>query len=119
MAERARLGSSAPDLDISGFTPKPKQPERPVEEIREASEKAGLVSREPPKKPLKKADRRYRTGRNIPLTTKISPRANELLNGIYEQHKDETGYPTLKVGQILEYGLELYRKELDSRNGQE
>jgi len=115
MAERAKLAAPAiPEIDVSGFTPKQpvKQPEAAVEAIREASAKAGLVSREPaPKKPAKKLDRRRRTGRNIQLSAKISEHAQALINEIYEAHRDKENWT---IGQILEFGLEALKRQLEN-----
>lgn len=98
-------------LDLSGFEPK-KEALKPAPEIRAAAEFQNFQSREPPKKP-KKADRRYRTGRNIPLATKISANASNLLYGIHDEHRDASGNPKWTIGEIIEFGLELFRKELD------
>jgi len=115
MAERTKIADPAtPELDFSGFTPKQpaSQPERPIEEIREASAKAGLVSREPPRKPIKKLDRRRRTGRNIQLSAKISERAQGMLDDIYETNRNPDGTAKWTIGQILEFGLEAFKREL-------
>lgn len=118
MAERAKLTDPAtaevPQLDISGFAPKqPIKPETSMEAIREASAKAGLVSREPAQKKLKKLDRRRRTGRNIQLSAKISERAQQLINELYDKNRDSEGNPKWTIGQILEFGLEAFKRELE------
>ena len=96
------------DMDISGFEKKPDP-----QAIKEAAEKLDFRSREAkPAKP-KTIDRRYRTGRNIPLSTKISERCNELLYGTYDAHRDENGNPRWTIGQIIELGQEALRRELD------
>jgi hypothetical protein len=120
MAERAPLVDPAtaetPKIDISGFGPKlPAKPlETPVDAIRDASEKAGLVSREPAsqKKSAKKLDRRRRTGRNIQLSAKISETAQELLDEIYESNRNPDGTAKWTIGQILEFGLEAFKRDL-------
>jgi len=106
------------ELDISGFAPK-TEPPAPKPEIRAAAEAQNFQSREPKPKPVKKVDRRYRTGRNIPLSTKISERCNELLYGTYEAHRDENGNPKWTIGQIIELGQEALRRELDNRKAGE
>lgn len=117
MAERAKLvdTAAAPELDVSGFAPKQpaRQPEADLDAIREASAKAGLVSREPSpkKKPLKNLDRRRRTGRNIQLSAKISERAQKLLDEIYEAHRDKENWT---IGQILEFSLEAFKRDLEN-----
>ena len=102
------------ELDISGFEKKPD-----AQAIKESAEKLDFRSREPkPPKP-KKIDRRYRTGRNIPLSTKISERCNQLLYGTYDAHRDENGNPKWTLGQIIELGQEALRRELDKAKAQE
>ena len=120
MAERAKLVPNiTTEIDVSGFGPKQaaKQPETVVETIREASEKAGLVSREPAtqKKPVKKLDRRRRTGRNIQLSAKISEHAQELLDEIYEARRHKENWT---IGQILEFGLEAFKRQLEQGRGE-
>ena len=84
-----------------------------MEAIREASAKAGLVSREPAQKKSKKLDRRRRTGRNIQLSAKISERAQQLINELYDKNRDSEGNPKWTIGQILEFGLEAFKRELE------
>ncbi len=121
MAERAKLVDPvAPEslqIDVSAFVPKQpaRQPEIPVEAIREASAKAGLVSREPAQKnAAKKTDRRRRTGRNIQLSAKISQRAQELIDELYETNVNPDGTAKWTVGQILEFSLEAFKRELEA-----
>jgi hypothetical protein len=117
MAERAKLTApTVPDLDVSGFKPRQSTPERPIEQMREASERAGLVSREPQKKPAKKADRRRRTWRHEQLNIKCTePEKGEFL-ALFDtyQAKDD------KITQI-EVLLMAVRalKQLDSRKAGE
>lgn len=114
MAERA--GVFEEDFEISSFAPKkPARREEPgAEAVRAVSENASFKSREPAQKAPKKADRRYRTGRNIPLATKISARARDLLYGIHDEHRDSDGNPEWTIGEIIEYGLEAFRRELEA-----
>lgn len=114
MAERAKLiVEPSPEIgDLSAFGPKQAgKQETPVDAIKEAAAKAGMVSREPPKKEVKKTDRRRRTGRNIQLSAKISERAQELLNEIYESNTNPDGSTKWTIGQILELGLEALKRE--------
>jgi hypothetical protein len=116
MRKPAGIFDEEEDLDLSGFERKTEAPAaKPAAEIRAAAEAQNFQSREAKKTP-QKADRRYRTGRNIPLSTKISPNANNLLYGIHDEHRDVSGNPKWTIGEILEFGLELFRKELDSKN---
>lgn len=114
MPERAKLVLDAPELDVSGFSPRQPAKQADVEAINEASAKAGLVSREPQKKRLKKSDRRRRTGRNIQLSAKISERAQETLDEIYENNKNPDGTAKWTIGQILEFGLDAFKRDLDN-----
>jgi hypothetical protein len=114
MAERARL--TVPELDVSGFTPRPKQPERPIEAIREASEKAGLVSREPTPKPPKKADRRRRTGRNDQLNIKCTADTKSEWLALYDTYRLKDGAFT--QGELLQLAVSALR-ELDNRKAGE
>lgn len=60
------------DLDLSGFQPKPPAH---AKEVREVAEKAGFTSREPQpepaSEPVRREQRRYRTGRNVQLNLKV------------------------------------------------
>jgi hypothetical protein len=102
-------------LDLEGFTPKKASTAKPEPAIISAAEAQNFQSREPKPKPPKKADRRYRTGRNIPLATKISGRARDLLYGIHDEHRDASGNPEWTIGEIIELGLDAFKRELDSR----
>ena len=63
------------DLDLSEFKPKP--PAR-AEEVREVAQKVGFSSRDPAPppaapipEPVRREQRRYRTGRNVQLNLKV------------------------------------------------
>lgn len=62
------------DLDLSDFQPKPSAP---AKQVREVAEKAGFTSREPQHtsepapEPVRREQRRYRTGRNVQLNLKV------------------------------------------------
>ena len=63
------------DLDLSDFQPKPPTRAR---DVRDVAERAGFTSREPqaaPSEPspdpIKREQRRYRTGRNVQLNLKV------------------------------------------------
>lgn len=108
------------ELDISGFAPEAAAPKvAPEPQIRAADEAQNFQSREPRAKPVKKPDRRYRTGRNIPLATKISANASQLLYGIHAAHKNPDGHPLWTIGQIIEFGLQAFQRELDKKKAQE
>ena len=62
------------DLDLSDFQPKPSAR---AQEVRKIAESAGFTSREPqgtPEpslEPVRREQRRYRTGRNVQLNLKV------------------------------------------------
>ena len=62
------------DLDLSDFQPKLPAPAR---QVREVAERAGFTSREPQQtlepvsEPIRREQRRYRTGRNVQLNLKV------------------------------------------------
>ena len=59
------------EMDLSGFQPKPPAK---AQEVREVAERAGFTSREPaapPAEPVRREQRRYRTGRNVQLSLKV------------------------------------------------
>jgi len=113
MAERAKLVNPiVPELDVSAFSPKPAvRTEHPIEEIREASEKAGLISREPPKTPIKKTDRRRRTGRKEQLNIKCTEQEKDEFQALFDAYQAKDA----KIAQI-EVLLMAVRalKQLDS-----
>jgi hypothetical protein len=78
--ERASIFGTDDEFDVSGFAPKPaEKPAAKREQVRAVSEAASFRSREPkatlavPAAPLKREQRRYRTGRNAQLNIKIKP----------------------------------------------
>lgn len=117
MRDRANIFD---ELDISSFIPEPAAPKAaPDSQVRAAAEAQNFQSREAKPKAVKKADRRYRTGRNIPLATKISANASQLLYGIHAEHKDPEGHPLWTIGQIIEFGLQAFQRELDKNKSPE
>lgn len=108
------------ELDISGFAPEPGASKpAPEPQVRAAAEAQNFPSREPKSKSVKKMDRRYRTGRNIPLATKISANASQILYGIHAEYKDPEGHPMWTIGQIIEFGLQAFQKELGKKKAGE
>jgi hypothetical protein len=106
MAERAGLFEE--DLDLSQFTPhKPTKAEQPAPEvIRAVAEGAKFQSREPAKAPKQPQQRRYRTGRNIQLNTKVTMSTRD---GLYEI-SDRYNWV---LGETLERALQALRRELE------
>ena len=105
MAERAGLFEE--DLDLSQFTPhKPaKTDQPPPEAVRAVAEGAKFQSREPAKT-AKPRQRRYRTGRNIQLNTKVTASTRD---GFYEI-SDRYNWV---LGETLERALQALRRELE------
>jgi hypothetical protein len=106
MAERAGLFEE--DLDLSRFTPqqpaKAEQP--PPEAVRAVAEGAKFQSREPSKPAKPRQQRRYRTGRNIQLNTKVTMSTRD---GFYEV-SDRYNWV---LGETLERALQALRRELE------
>ncbi len=106
MAERAGLFEE--DLDLSQFTPhKPTKAEQPPPDVvRQVAENANFQSREPIKAPKPRQQRRYRTGRNIQLNTKVTPSTRD---GFYEI-SDRYNWV---LGETLERALQALKRELE------
>jgi hypothetical protein len=106
MAERAGLFEE--DLDLSQFTAhKPAQSEQPPPEaVRAVAEGAKFQSREPVKPAKPRQQRRYRTGRNIQLNTKVTMSTRD---GFYEI-SDRYNWV---LGETLERALQALRRELE------
>jgi len=107
MAERAGLFEE--DLDLSEFTSQtsPKAHHPPTEAVRAVAEGAKFQSREPGKPPQQRQQRRYRTGRNIQLNTKVTTSTRD---GFYEI-SDRYNWV---LGETLERALQALRRELES-----
>src|SRR5438105_563537 len=106
MAERAGLFEE--DLDLSQFTPqkRAKSEQPPPEAIRTVAEGAKFQSREPLKAAKQRQQRRYRTGRNIQLNTKVTISTRD---GFYEI-ADRYNWV---LGETLERALQALRRELE------
>jgi len=106
MAERAGLFEE--DLDLSQFTShKPAKAEQPLAEaVRAVAETAKFQRREPAKPPIQRQQRRYRTGRNIQLNTKVTMSTRD---GFYEI-SDRYNWV---LGETLERALQALRRELE------
>ena len=109
MAERAGLFEE--DLDLSQFTPHkpPKAEQPPLEAVRAIAEGAKFQSREPSTPAKQRHQRRYRTGRNIQLNTKVTMSTRD---GFYEI-SDRYNWV---LGETLERALEALRRELEHEN---
>jgi hypothetical protein len=107
MAERAGVFEEN-DFDVSAFAPKKPatkavQSEPPPEAVRAVSEGANFRSRE--SAPVKKTQRRHRTGRNLQLNVKV---AAKTLESFYEI-TDRQGWV---LGETLEKALAALEREL-------
>ena len=109
MPERASLFED--DLDLSQFTPhKPAKAEQPPPEaVRAVAEGARFQSREPAKTPSRRQQRRYRTGRNIQMNTKVTISTRD---GFYEI-SDRYNWV---LGETLERALQALRRELEKES---
>jgi hypothetical protein len=109
---RASAFGPVPDLDISGFAPKPRPDAMAPEpaKVREISEAAKFPSREAaPAKPkkAKRAPRIYRTGRNVQFNLKASQAA---IDAFYELC-DGQGWV---MGVTFERAIAALQRELAS-----
>ena len=106
MAERAGLFEE--EFDLSQFTArKPaKGVQPPPEAVRAVAEEANFQSREPVKPPKHRQQRRYRTGRNIQLNTKVTMSTRD---GFYEISEQQNWV----LGETLERALQALRRELE------
>jgi len=116
MAERAGLFEE--DLDLSQFTPhKPAKSEQPrPEAVWAVAEGAKFQSREPAKPAKPRQQRRYRTGRNIQLNTKVTVSTRD---GFYEDLRTATTGCSVKrlKGRCRLSGANLKRKAHPGRLG--
>ncbi len=124
MAEKQRAGifededptitPAISDFDVSGFAVKKAVKSEPLTEVvRAVSERANFPSREPTSRPLKKADRRHRTGRNRQLNTRVDVETETLLYAIYDAHKGKENWT---LGQIIGFGLHAFQRELEKKD---
>jgi hypothetical protein len=106
MAERAGLFEE--DLDLSQFTPrKPTKSEQPAPEaVRAVAEGVRFTTREAIKPEAQRQQRRYRTGRNIQLNTKVTLSTRD---GFYEI-SDRYNWV---LGETLERALQALKRELE------
>lgn len=106
MAERAGLFEE--DLDLSQFTTRKaaKAEQPPPDAVRAVAEGAKFQSREPLSTSKPRQQRRYRTGRNIQLNTKVTMSTRD---GFYEI-SDRYNWV---LGETLERALQALRRELE------
>jgi hypothetical protein len=80
-----------------------------VEAVRAVAEGARFQSREPVKAPGPREQRRYRTGRNIQLNTKVTTSTRDGFYEISDRYK-------WVLGETLERALQALRRELENEN---
>jgi hypothetical protein len=112
MAEERASIFGDDEIDVSGFKPKPpaKVVEHPatVEKVREVSEAVNFRSREPgvaTGKPLRREQRRHRTGRNVQLNIKARAEAVEAFYAITDREH-------WVLGETFERAIEALKREL-------
>ena len=114
MKTRASAFEDAPDIDITGFAPKPRSDTTapPAEKVREVSEAAKFRSREPvpPQAPkaapkAKREPRRYRTGRNVQFNVKAAQETIDAIYAISDRQKWVLGYTLERALAALEREL--------------
>jgi hypothetical protein len=100
------------DLDVTGFKPKPaaKPVDNavPLEKVRAVSEAAQFRSRDPkppPPKPVRREQRRHRTGRNVQLNIKARAQAVEAFYEITDRQN-------WVLGETFERAIEALKREL-------
>jgi hypothetical protein len=113
MAEERASIFGEDDLDVSGF--KPKAPAKPandpapvLEQVRAVSEAANFRSRDPksqPEQPVRREQRRHRTGRNVQLNIKARAEAVEAFYAIADREK-------WVLGETFERAIEALNREL-------
>jgi hypothetical protein len=112
MAEERASIFGDDEVDVTGFKPKPpaKVVEHPatVEQVRAVSETVNFRSREPkavPVKPLRREQRRHRTGRNVQLNIKARAEAVEAFYAITDDKH-------WVLGETFERAIEALKREL-------
>ena len=106
--QRASIFDTGDQLDVSGFTPKPKNSSSapPAEEVREVSLAAQFRSREaaPPKvaSQSKRPARQYRTGRNVQFNAKVLQKTVDAIYAISEEQGWVLGYTLQRAIEALQ-----------------
>jgi hypothetical protein len=109
MSERAGVFDG---LDLSGFTPQPKQEKATAEKVRQVAEKAEFKSREPVQKKPRRPQRVYRTGRNAQFNVKADPAVVDEFYAIAESQ----GWV---LGLALEKAVAALRREVGRAGGKQ
>jgi hypothetical protein len=113
MAEERASIFGDDELDVSAFKPKPpakavESPATGLERVKAVSEAASFRSRDPkppPATPLRREQRRHRTGRNVQLNIKARAEAVEAFYAITDREH-------WVLGETFERAIEALRREL-------
>jgi hypothetical protein len=113
--ERASIFGNDDELDVSDFKPKSparviEQPATAADQVRAVSETVNFRSRDPkpsPTAPLRREQRRHRTGRNVQLNIKARAEAIEAFYTITEREK-------WVLGETFERAVEALKRELET-----
>jgi hypothetical protein len=106
------------ELDIAAFAPKTSTDAKApgAEQVRAVSQAAKFLSREPatpkPEAKVKRAARRYRTGRNVQFNVKAS---QETVDAIYALTEANKGWV---LGYTLERAIAALQRELEHEKSQ-
>lgn len=109
MAERANSFGDLGDLgDLSEFTPKKPPPVPNREEVKAVAEQGDFVSREPKKAPVKKGQRRYRTGRTVQIPCRVTQAVMNDIHAITDSAPDGMRV----MGLTIERAIAALKREL-------
>jgi hypothetical protein len=119
MAEERASIFGDDDLDVSDFKPKvpprvSKHPEAPPERVKAVSETVNFRSRDPkpePATPMRREQRRHRTGRNVQLNIKARAEAIEAFYAITDRQH-------WVLGETFERAIEALKRELAQETSQ-
>ena len=111
---RTSIFDDSPEIDVSGFTPKPSAGSKvpPADAVRSVAETANFRSREASPSPVaaaprKRPIRRFRTGRNVQFNVKA---LQETVDAIYAVSEAQ-GWV---LGYTLERAVAALQRELNS-----
>ena len=106
------------ELDVSAFAPKTSIDSKApgAEQVRAVSQAAKFLSREPatpkPEAKVKRAARRYRTGRNVQFNVKVSQETVDAIYAIIEANKGWV------LGYTVERAIGALHRELEREKSQ-
>lgn len=109
----AGFGDALEDFDVAEFKPKPRSPSPPRpsrEETTAATNAAGFHSREP-RSHVPQKQGRPQTGRNVPLSLKISADTRELMDAALEK-VNEGQRVRIPLGEVIHQAFVAYAREI-------